>query len=253
MSPLLFAFQAARKSGVLLRGAVAALSALPRVSRSAGRLGRGCGDGAAARRRSGHRAPAARGCWAQRPRLGGGAGAGHQQPAAAQLLRAAPPRPGSTAEGGAPRRAAHRAGQRRERQTPRQTRLEPLISARASARVRRDRLNCRTPPRAFVERPSRRGCLQGLQPCRVYGSFSFFKSYSSAECCRPYVSSDDDIPWLFGGKTTSKVPKKKVASFFRPLRESRRNNISNMSGQVFLFPGPSGPQERRSWGDQPAT
>ena len=43
----------------------------------------------AARRRSRHRAPAARGCWAQRPRLGGGAGAGHQQPAAAQLLRAA--------------------------------------------------------------------------------------------------------------------------------------------------------------------
>ena len=72
-----------------------------------GQVGRGCGgDGAAARRRSGHRAPAARGCWAQRPRLGGGAGAGHQQPAAAQLLRAAPP--GSTAEGGAPRRAAPR-------------------------------------------------------------------------------------------------------------------------------------------------
>ena len=46
----------------------------------------------AARRRG---APAARGCWVQRPRLGGGAGAGHQQPAvaqqpaAAQLLRAA--------------------------------------------------------------------------------------------------------------------------------------------------------------------
>ena len=39
MSPLLFAFQAARKSGVLLRGAVAALSALPRVSGvRAGRL-----------------------------------------------------------------------------------------------------------------------------------------------------------------------------------------------------------------------
>ena len=31
MSPLLFAFQAAKKSGVLLRGAVAALSALPQV------------------------------------------------------------------------------------------------------------------------------------------------------------------------------------------------------------------------------
>ena len=151
-------------------------------ARSAGRLGRGCGgDGAAAQRRSGHRAPAARGCWAQRSRLGGGAGAGHQQPAAAQLLHAAPPRPGSTAEGGAPRRAAHRAGQRRERHTPRQTRLEPLIGARASARARRDRLNCRTPPRAFVQRPLRRGGLQGLQPCRVYGSFSFFKRYSSAE------------------------------------------------------------------------
>ena len=25
--------------------------------------------------------------------------------------------------------------------------------------------------------------LQGLQPCRVYGSFSFFKRYSGAECC----------------------------------------------------------------------
>ena len=55
-----------------------------------------------ARRRG---APAARGCWAQRPRLGGGAGAGHQQPAAAQLLRAQRRRLS------APRRTAHRAGQ----------------------------------------------------------------------------------------------------------------------------------------------
>ena len=95
----------------------------------------------AARRRSGHRAPAARGCWAQRPRLGGGAGTGHQQPASPQLLRAAPPLRGRAA----PRRAGHRDGQLRERHTPRQTRLEPLIGARASAQARRDRLNCRTP------------------------------------------------------------------------------------------------------------
>ena len=39
MSPLLFAFQAARKSGVLLRGAAAALSALPRVSPGRARAG----------------------------------------------------------------------------------------------------------------------------------------------------------------------------------------------------------------------
>ena len=151
-----------RKSGVLLRGVVAALSALPRVSpERAGRWGAAVAATArpAARRRSGHRAPAARGCWAQRPRLGGGAGAGHQQPAAAQLLRAAPPR-----RRAAPRRAAHRAGQRRERHTPRQTRLEPLIGARVSARARRDRLDCRTPPRAFVERPSRPGARSGT--CR---------------------------------------------------------------------------------------
>ena len=64
MSPLLFAFQAARKSGVLLRGAVAALSALPRVSGvRAGRL-----DAAVA-------------ATARPP--GGGAGTGHQQPVAA--------------------------------------------------------------------------------------------------------------------------------------------------------------------------
>ena len=64
MSPLLFAFQAAKKSGVLLRGAVAALSALPRVSGvRAGRL-----DAAVA-------------ATARPP--GGGAGTGHQQPVAA--------------------------------------------------------------------------------------------------------------------------------------------------------------------------
>ena len=63
--PLLFAFQAARKSGVLLRGVVAALSALPRVSpERAGRWG------ALWRRRRG-RPP------------GDGAGTGHQQPVAA--------------------------------------------------------------------------------------------------------------------------------------------------------------------------
>ena len=54
-----------RKSGVLLRGVVAALSALPRVSpERGGQVGRGCGgDGG-------------------RP-LGGGAGTGHQQSVAA--------------------------------------------------------------------------------------------------------------------------------------------------------------------------
>ena len=164
MSPLLFAFQAAKKSGVLLRGAVAALSALPRVSPECGRAGWGAAVAATARL------------------PGGGAGTGHQQPVAAgrsargsaaeraqgttaartgngaAAARSAAPRPGST------RRAAHRAGQRRERHTPRQTRLEPLIGARASARARRDRLDCRTPPRAFVERPSRPGARSGT--CR---------------------------------------------------------------------------------------
>ena len=55
---MLFAFQAAKKSGVLLRGAVAALSALPRVSGvRAGRLDAAVAATArpAARRRSGHR------------------------------------------------------------------------------------------------------------------------------------------------------------------------------------------------------
>ena len=62
MSPLLLVFQAASPSGVLLRGAVVALSALLRVSpERAGRLGRGCGRRAAGRAAA-ERA-AARGCW----------------------------------------------------------------------------------------------------------------------------------------------------------------------------------------------
>ena len=63
---MLFAFQAARKSGVLLRGAVAALSALPRVSRSVHGVRAGWGAAVATARPP-----------------GGGAGTGHQQPVAA--------------------------------------------------------------------------------------------------------------------------------------------------------------------------
>ena len=166
--PAVLARPATKKWRVAARCGCCAICVATGEPGAGGQVGRGCGG-------DGGRPP------------GGGAGTGHQQPVAAGRSArgsaaeraqgtSSPQRrsccaqrraAGQTAEGGAPRRAGPRAPH-----TAADAGWAPHWRPRVGAGAPRPPRLQDAAPR--IRRTSMRpGGLQGLQPCRVYGSFSF--------------------------------------------------------------------------------